>query len=260
MSCRTLRRPDRHRVVAMGALYKLTAPNGKSYIGITSHAVASRIARHIANARQGVGGALSAALRKYGPDTFVLETLVETDDWTDLCRLEREAIQVYGTLVPHGYNLTTGGEGVLGPRSDTARINISIAQQKRFQNPHERARMKEFSTRGLQSPKMKAVYLARRKPTVPPMSKEERGRRVREAMARPEVRVKLLMAQRNKGVEWRQRISQAKTGVSTGPCSEQRKALISAARRREWADPVIRAKRLAGLVVARAAKAAKERH
>jgi hypothetical protein len=55
---------------------------------------------------------------------------------------------------------------------------------------------------------------------------------------------------------WRSKISASKIGKKVGPCSDERKAKIAEARKREWADPVIRERRLAALAMARAAKKA----
>lgn len=96
------------------SLYRLTFPNGKSYIGITSGAVKRRVAKHVSQAKEGRRSAVSQAIRKYG--AFKTEILVVAGDWSYLCDLEQRAIAAFKTLAPHGYNLTSGGEGVLGVR------------------------------------------------------------------------------------------------------------------------------------------------
>ena len=93
-------------------LYRLTFPNGKSYIGITSGAVKRRVLRHVSQAKEGRRSAVSQAIRKYG--TFETVVLAVAGDWSYLCDLEQRAISAFGTLAPNGYNLTLGGEGVLG--------------------------------------------------------------------------------------------------------------------------------------------------
>lgn len=94
------------------SLYRLTFPSGKSYIGITSGAVKRRVVRHISQAKEGRRSAVSQAIRKYR--TFKTEVLAVAGDWTYLCDLEQRAIAAFKTMAPHGYNLTLGGEGVLG--------------------------------------------------------------------------------------------------------------------------------------------------
>lgn len=60
----------------MGILYKLTFPNGKSYIGITTESLSRRVQRHVNYARAGKSYALSSAIRKYGEDSFPQKSLV----------------------------------------------------------------------------------------------------------------------------------------------------------------------------------------
>lgn len=268
----------------MGVLYKLTSPSGKAYIGISSKGLDARWAKHVEHAMgKRSAGALYAALRKYGVDNFHREVLAEEADWGKLCEMEKRAIQEHGTFSPGGYNMTVGGEGVLGPLSDKARANISIAQRKRFERPEERKRLKEASKLSL--PKL----IARRNGSVVPcghcakeiyraawqLIRSERffcSRSCRHAYVamhgqprkpgappRPsiteETRAKHRAAARARASdpEWRAKISRSKTGRKVGPQSAEHRKAISDARKREWADPVIRAKRLAAFARARAA-------
>lgn len=101
----------------MGALYKITFPNGKAYIGITADTAEGRFAEHAYNsATNRADRPLNRAFRKYGRDAARLQTLVVADDWKYLCALERRAIAAYGTKGRGGYNATEGGEGSLGYR------------------------------------------------------------------------------------------------------------------------------------------------
>ena len=110
----------------MGSIYKITnTANGKSYIGQTRHdAEKTRIRDHFA----GRGNQLvKRAIEKYGQDAFTYEILHDgiIPDFLDI--LEIEAIAKFNTLSPHGYNLTTGGEG--GSHSDETRRKISEAHK-----------------------------------------------------------------------------------------------------------------------------------
>ncbi len=247
----------------MGCLYKLTSPNGKSYIGITLKTCDGRWEKHLEHARgKRANGAIYAALRKYGPESFTREALAECDDWPTLCGMEREAIRTHGTLSPGGYNLTLGGEGVQGPRSEADRLKISAAQKKRFERPEERERLRLNGIKGCNSPMAKAAREKKgrdRKPKPPPLAKEERSRRVREAMARPEVRAKVLRRAQERAADpaWREKVSESRRKAAHVRTPEWR-AAIADKRRREWADPVMRAKRLAILAAAREAKKRKK--
>ena len=97
----------------MGSIYKITnTVNGKSYIGKTIHdAEKTRIRDHLA----GRGNLLIArAIEKYGKSAFTYELLHDGIIPEFLDALEIEAIAKFDTIVPRGYNLTTGGGGVLG--------------------------------------------------------------------------------------------------------------------------------------------------
>ena len=100
----------------MGELYKITFPSGKSYIGITRKTASIRLNDH-ARSRLSRKFAVSRALKKYGKDSVSIEVLAQSDEWKELCAMEREAIVKHDTRYPKGYNLTSGGDGVYD-RSD----------------------------------------------------------------------------------------------------------------------------------------------
>ena len=94
----------------MGSIYKITnRRNGKSYIGQTRHdAVKTRIRHHL----RGKGSQpVKDAIEKYGQDAFAFEILHDGIIPEFLDTLEKEEIAKFNTIAPHGYNLTTGGEG-----------------------------------------------------------------------------------------------------------------------------------------------------
>jgi group I intron endonuclease len=113
-----------------GTLYKLTFPNGKSYIGITKHSIEHRIKIHIRASRSGRKLAIYNAIRKYGEDSFKVQVLA-MDNPDNLPMLEISAIKRYGTFGVGGYNLTAGGEGTLGRSftvSEETKQKISISR------------------------------------------------------------------------------------------------------------------------------------
>jgi hypothetical protein len=256
---------------------------------------AARLAKHTEHALgKRENGVLYSALRKYRPENFQVKTLVIANDWEYLCDLERKVIKAFGTRHPLGYNMTDGGEGVQGKRDEAARLKISLAQKKRFQDPAQRALAKASGAKGGEARAKicaanrvdgKALWQLNRKSSgkkrmkigspehrlalriaaeqrladsrIPIRHKISVG--TKAAMARPEVaaKVKRCAQERAANPAWRAKISASKTGKKIGPCSADRKAKIAAARRREWADPVIRQRRLAALAIARAARTAK---
>ncbi len=113
--------------------YKLTAPNGKSYHGITTLTVNRRMTGHRTAARNGSKYPLHAAIRKYGFDAFKLEVLSESKNRDELHRLEIEAIARDDTFAPNGYNLTAGGDGTSSHEvSEEHRLAIGTRMKERW--------------------------------------------------------------------------------------------------------------------------------
>lgn len=90
--------------------------NGKRYVGKTSKTMSERREEHEKSAGNGgvVCKCFHAALRKYGSDAFEWRVLMREDDPDELNDAERVCIRAYRTKAPNGYNLTDGGDGVIG--------------------------------------------------------------------------------------------------------------------------------------------------
>lgn len=84
--------------------------NGKRYIGITKRSLTLRFSGHVLAAQKGGHNGLRNAIRKYGAEAFKIEHIASAFDRDSLLDLECLLIAQEGTLTPHGYNLTTGGE------------------------------------------------------------------------------------------------------------------------------------------------------
>lgn len=115
--------------------YKLTAPNGKSYHGITTLTVNRRMTGHKTAARNGSTYPLHAAIRKYGFDSFKVEVLNDSTDLAELHALETAGIARDNTMSPGGYNLTSGGEGSTGHTvSDERKLVIGSRMKDRWKD------------------------------------------------------------------------------------------------------------------------------
>jgi hypothetical protein len=247
----------------MGVLYKLTSPSNKSYIGISSKSLDARWAKHVEHALgKRTAGALYAALRKHRPETFKREVLAEEADWDTLRAMEIDAIRSHSTLAPNGYNITQGGEGTRTRLSAQAKANISAAQKKRYQRPGEKERLFQAGAAARERRHQKAVAdrearrQARRAYVVSAEFKALHSEATKRGMATPEMKASMTAFARARAAdpEWRAKISASRKGQKLAPCSEEHKRRIAEARRREWADPVMRAKRLAAFAAAKAAK------
>lgn len=96
----------------MGCVYCATCiVNGKKYVGKTKRTLAKRRTQHISAIRYTRKTFFHKAIYRHGVEAFTWETLFESDDESLLYEKEREYIALYNTMVPNGYNLTSGGDG-----------------------------------------------------------------------------------------------------------------------------------------------------
>ncbi len=110
----------------MGCIYKITnTVNGKVYIGKSvDDSAYLRIYKHF----NGQGSRLVyAAIKKYGKNALTYEILHDGIIPELIDSFEIEVIKSYNAVTPHGYNLTSGGEG--GIITEEARRNMSKSQR-----------------------------------------------------------------------------------------------------------------------------------
>lgn len=108
----------------MGFIYVIkSTKTSKRYIGQTASSIEQRWYEHKQaaqryikyadtepeNIRSILNSCIYKAMAKYGIATFSAEQIIEADD-AELNKLETKYIEEYGTLVPAGYNMTTGGD------------------------------------------------------------------------------------------------------------------------------------------------------
>jgi len=105
----------------MGCVYRVTClANNKQYIGKTKHSLERRRIQHHSYAKNHTKSLFHKALLKYGHDAFRWEVLYQSDDELALYQKEKEYIVECHTMVPTGYNLTTGGDGNYNVHFDDA--------------------------------------------------------------------------------------------------------------------------------------------
>lgn len=99
--------------------------SGKGYVGLTQQGVGVRWRQHLSEARTRKGKLLHKAIRRYGPESFAVTEIATVASYDEAIQAERDAVAKIGTPVPKGYNLTIGGDGVVGSkRSDLTRRKI----------------------------------------------------------------------------------------------------------------------------------------
>ena len=97
----------------MYRIYKITnKKNNKIYIGQTNKSPEDRLNEHIMNAENGKMFHLSKAIRKYGKENFIIETIDYALNKNDINEKEIYWIkELKANNRLYGYNMTAGGEG-----------------------------------------------------------------------------------------------------------------------------------------------------
>jgi hypothetical protein len=99
---------DSRRKHTMAILYRVTNKlNTKKYYGITSGTLSKRKKTHLHSAKRGSSGVFHTAIRKYGKDNFVWETIREFPSIEEAGKAETEIIIEENTVCPNGYNMTS---------------------------------------------------------------------------------------------------------------------------------------------------------
>ena len=116
----------------MGVIYRITNKiNGKPYVGQTRQKLSQRIYGHKSNKGK---SAIDAAIAKYGWKNFTVE-IIEVCPVESLNEKERYWIAKLNSKAPNGYNLTDGGDGLVGCTQET-RDKMSLAKKGKKRKPH----------------------------------------------------------------------------------------------------------------------------
>lgn len=110
-------------------VYKITnTKSGRSYVGITTQDLATRVQNHRRSATKGTQ-ILYRAIRKHGWSAFTVTVLCECASIAELLVAERALISAHGTYCrAGGYNMTLGGDGTFGYRQSAAVVNARRAR------------------------------------------------------------------------------------------------------------------------------------
>lgn len=215
----------------MGIIYcAQNKVNGKRYIGQTCRSLGERRRDHERWVRKPSSApspsVFVSALRKYGVDSFKWSIVFDGIPNEDLNEYEIDAIAVYKTLSPNGYNLMTGG-GANGLHSEDtkkklseASKNISDETRRKISEALKRRGPCSEETRKKMSEGVKRAHRHRKPPsesTRKKISESSRGRK------KPPV-----------SEETRQKMSEA--GKRRAPPSDEARQKMSEAGRNRWAD------------------------
>lgn len=110
-------------------LYKLTAPDGRLYIG-ASNSARHRWIKHKSMAKSGSNINIHKAICEFGWENFKKEILA-VGQVEYIYDLEIKAIQAYKTMYPFGYNMTLGGKtSPMSMESIARQVSISKTGKK----------------------------------------------------------------------------------------------------------------------------------
>lgn len=199
-------------------VYRIKFPNGKSYIGITVDFDKRKNAHLSAVGRDNEQNIIYRAMRKHGVDS--LEWIIldnEVDNYNNLKELEKSYIQKYDSY-ENGYNMTLGGDGVLGKRvSEETRKKIGDAHRGKTTTEETKRKLSEIN-KGLthtEEAKRKISNIHKGKP----LSKEHRKK----------------LSESHKGKvlskEHKKKLSEAHKGIKL---SEKHKQSMSKAQKEAW--------------------------
>lgn len=118
-------------------VYRHTSPSGKSYIGQTNNLKRRNYQHRVRNHCT----YFHRAIKKYGWNNFTHDILKEGLTLEESNYWEQYYIKQYNTLIPNGYNLTTGGLNC--EHSKETKLKRSLSRRNRIQPKHtEEAKQK----------------------------------------------------------------------------------------------------------------------
>lgn len=120
-------------------IYRLThKTNGKVYIGVTRSSLEQRLAQHRSRAKRGGRFAIHAAIRKHGLESFTTAVIAERDGLESALETEIRLIAEHDCVAPRGYNMTCGGEGMIG-MTELSKRQHRDALKRAWQDPVKRS-------------------------------------------------------------------------------------------------------------------------
>ena len=136
----------------MGYIYKITnLVNQKSYIGLTTLTPKKRWEQHLQSANNPNSSSYNElfkkAIRKYGKENFLIETIDEAESLEELKQKEQYWIEYFNTYAfkenSNGYNMTLGGDSPTFTYSiKIKRVDIMTGEEVEFFNSIAEAQRK----------------------------------------------------------------------------------------------------------------------
>lgn len=237
----------------MHTLYRLAFSSGKAYVGQTVRSVKIRMNQHRQSVASGSQLPVHCAWRKHGEPVITVLAEFETHD--ELHAAEIAAIVELGTMSPNGYNVSIGGDTAPSKNPEVA---AKIAAKATGRKIKDTTRVAEATRRKWQddgyrqkvSDGLKAAWTDDRRVATSNWVKESWEKRKADGYVVSEA-TKQKLASYERTAETRAKMS-ASAKLRTAPKLDSEAQVRQAAGvARSWADPEIRAKRLASMAAAR---------
>jgi group I intron endonuclease len=189
----------------------------------------------------GSGRLIIKALKKYGKENFIKETIDFSESLDDLNEKEKYWIKFYNCKPPFGYNITDGGEGTLGfTFTEEQKRKIGDLQRGR-KSPEHSKRMKDNNPAKREDVRKKisenncnkrSDVRDRKSKAMKGKSKEYLKGKSRSEETKKKIGDALRGKKREKfSEEWKNKISKALKGKVRGPFSEEHRKKLSEARK-----------------------------
>ena len=237
----------------MYILYKLVFASGKAYIGQTARNMNTRIAQHNRSVKSGSQLAVHCAWRKHGAP--VISVVAEFETQSELHAAEKAAIIAIGTLAPQGYNVAYGGESAPSKNPEVAAKISAKATGRKYADVSswveastERWKNKEYQKKV--SDGLKATWTDEKRAKRSEFIKDVWEKR-KEAGYSMSEETKQKLASYERTPESRAKMSQAAKERTRPARDDSTKQKIAGKTTSSWQDPIIRAKRLASMQLAR---------
>jgi hypothetical protein len=222
----------------MHTLYKLVFASGKAYIGQTIRAMNVRIAQHRQSARNGSLLPVHCAWRKHGEP--VVSVVAEFETQTELHAAEKASIIAVGTLAPHGYNVSYGGDTAPSTNPDVAAKIAEKAKGRKYADTTAwsnalNLRWESAEYRQKVSDGLKAIWTDERKAARSDQSKKIWAERKAGGWKMPES-TKQKLAQKVVTEETKAKMSASAKARKREPFTEETRQKMSENMKRVWAE------------------------
>lgn len=222
----------------MHTLYKLTFKSGKSYIGQTVSKMQTRFTQHRAAANRGSKLPVHCAWRAHGEPE--LQVIGSYDSHEELHQAEISAIASHGTLAPKGYNVGYGGETAPSKNPDVARKIAEKAKGRKHLDTSPwreatKARWENEESREKMLEGMRSCWTDEMRKAAGERSKARWEKRRSEGWVMPDSQ-KEKLSNRIVSDETRNKMSNAAKGKKKAPRSEGTCRKLSESVKKSWQD------------------------